>query len=77
MLKSLGQNVRTFRLEVEKLLQARPNIRHYCESPDSPTFPGIPVRQWIPAYLRRAWEVGSSVALREFESDLSNLRSGA
>lgn len=48
--------------------------RHYREVPDSPTFPGMPVRQWIPEYLRRAWEAGSSVALREFESVLDGLR---
>ncbi|NUQ61096.1 MAG: Uma2 family endonuclease [Pirellulales bacterium] len=44
--------------------------RHYQEAPESPTFPGIPVRQLIPEYLRRAWHAGSSVALREFESAL-------
>lgn len=49
--------------------------RHYREAADSPTFPGMPVRQWIPEYLRRAWEAGSSVALREFESVLDGLRS--
>jgi Uma2 family endonuclease len=45
--------------------------RHYREAPDSPTFPTMPVRQWIPEYLRRAWKAGSSVALREFESVLN------
>ena len=48
--------------------------RHYSQSPDSPTFPGMPVRQWIPEYLRRAWEAGSSVALREFERVLDAFR---
>ncbi len=48
--------------------------RHYREVPDSPTFPGMPVRQWIPEYLRRAWEAGSSVALREFEGVLDGFR---
>ena len=44
--------------------------RHYRETPQSPTFPGLPVRQWIPEYVRRAWQAGSSVALREFERAL-------
>ena len=44
--------------------------RHYRETPQSPTFPGLPVRQWIPEYVRRAWQAGSSVALREFERTL-------
>ena len=45
--------------------------RHYRESPHSPTFPGIAVRTLIPEYVRRAWQAGSSVALREFEAALS------
>ena len=44
--------------------------QHYRESSDSPTFPGIPVRQLIPQYIRLAWQTGSSVALRQFESAL-------
>ncbi len=44
--------------------------QHYREVLESPTFPGIPVRQLIPEYLRRAWQAGSSVALREFEHAL-------
>jgi hypothetical protein len=44
--------------------------RHYREIADSPTFPGIPLGRLIPKYLRRAWEAGSSVALREFENAL-------
>ena len=44
--------------------------RHYREAPDSPTFPGIPVRQLIPQYIRLAWQSGSSVAVRQFESAL-------
>ena len=46
---------------------------HYRESSDSPTFPEIPVRQWIPEYIRRAWQTGSSVALRQFDSALREL----
>ncbi|NLX95567.1 MAG: Uma2 family endonuclease [Rhodopirellula sp.] len=44
--------------------------RHYRQSSDSPTFPGVPVRRWVGEYLQRVWEVGSSVALREFEDRL-------
>lgn len=40
---------------------------HYREVEDSPTFPGIPVRDLLPQYVRRGWQEGSSVALREFE----------
>ncbi len=43
---------------------------HYRESSDSPIFPGIPVRQLIPEYIRRAWQFGASVALRQFDSAL-------
>ena len=50
--------------------------QHYRESGKSPTFPGIPVRQWIPEYLRRAWQAGSSVALREFDSALHDATAG-
>jgi Uma2 family endonuclease len=46
--------------------------RHYSLSPDSPTFPGIPVCQLIPQYIRHAWRAGSSVALRQFEDALRN-----
>jgi Uma2 family endonuclease len=45
--------------------------QRYRESSDSPTFPGIPVRQLIPQYVRLAWQTGSSVALRQFESALA------
>ena len=44
--------------------------RHYREATESPTFPGIPVRRLIPKYLQRAWQAGTSVALREFEKAL-------
>jgi Uma2 family endonuclease len=47
--------------------------QHYRESPDSPTVPGIPVCQLIPQYVRLAWQTGSSVALRQFESALGEL----
>jgi Uma2 family endonuclease len=44
--------------------------QHYRPSSDSPTFPGVPVRQLIPEFIRRAWQDGSSVALRQFDSTL-------
>jgi Uma2 family endonuclease len=44
--------------------------QHYQESIDSPTFLNIPVKQLIPQFVERAWEAGSSVALREFEAYL-------
>ena len=37
----------------------------------SKIFPNFPVKPTIPQYVRRAWEVGSSVALREFSQSLS------
>lgn len=45
--------------------------QQYQESANSPTFPGTPVKQIIPQYVERAWEAGSSVALREFEEVIS------
>jgi hypothetical protein len=44
--------------------------QQYQESSNSPTFPGIAVKQLIPKYVERAWEAGSSIALREFENKL-------
>lgn len=37
---------------------------------DSSIFPNIPVKQLLPQYVERAWEAGSSIALREFETEL-------
>ena len=47
--------------------------QHYRETSHSPTFPDIAVCRLIPEYVRRAWQVGSSVALRQFESDLRGI----
>jgi Uma2 family endonuclease len=44
--------------------------QQYGESADSPTFPEINVKQLLPLYVERAWNAGSSVALREFEQFL-------
>jgi Uma2 family endonuclease len=46
--------------------------KHYREALESPTFPGLPVRQWVPTFIQRAWQAGSSVALREFEAVLES-----
>ncbi len=39
---------------------------NYLATDQSNIFPDFPVKQTIPQYVNRAWEVGSSVALREF-----------
>jgi Uma2 family endonuclease len=39
----------------------------------SQLFPTIPIAEILPSYVNRAWEVGSSVALREFEQFLQQL----
>lgn len=45
--------------------------QQYQESHNSSIFSQIPViKQLIPQYVERAWEAGSSVALREFENNL-------
>jgi Uma2 family endonuclease len=44
--------------------------QQYQESSNSPTFSGIPVKQLIPNSVERAWEAGSSIALKEFENQL-------
>jgi Uma2 family endonuclease len=43
----------------------------YLATDTSRVFPNFPVKQTIPQYVNRAWSVGSSVALREFEGLLS------
>lgn len=44
--------------------------QQYQEVFASPTFPNIPVKQLIPEYVEKAWAIGSSIALREFEEYL-------
>ena len=39
---------------------------NYLATDQGNIFPDFPVKQTIPQYVNRAWEVGSSVALREF-----------
>ena len=43
----------------------------YLATETSQVFPNFPVKQTIPQYVSRAWQVGSSVALREFNQLLS------
>jgi Uma2 family endonuclease len=42
----------------------------YLATDTSQIFPDFPVKQIIPQYVSRAWQVGSSVALREFSLTL-------
>jgi Uma2 family endonuclease len=46
----------------------------YEDSPESPTFPTIDVKAVLPTYVERAWASGSSVALREFDTYLDQLK---
>ncbi|MDJ0661226.1 MAG: Uma2 family endonuclease [Crocosphaera sp.] len=43
---------------------------HYIETDNSLIFPDFPVKEIVPHYVDRAWQVGSSVALREFNQTL-------
>jgi len=45
----------------------------YQEVQISPQFPTIDVKTLIPQYCDRGWQVGSSVAIREFESFLNQV----
>ncbi|MGB7440209.1 MAG: Uma2 family endonuclease [Coleofasciculaceae cyanobacterium] len=44
--------------------------KRYLATEKSQVFPNFPVKQTIEQYVSRAWEVGSSVALREFVQTL-------
>ena len=46
--------------------------KRYVESAASQIFAAISVQEIIPQYISRAWQFGSSVALREFEQSLRN-----
>lgn len=41
--------------------------QQYQESLKSLLFPKVPVKELVPVYVERAWNAGSSVALREFD----------
>lgn len=47
--------------------------QQYRESQTSRWFPGYDLKTLIPQYCDRAWQTGSSVALREFEEVLRSL----
>ncbi|MCC5635503.1 Uma2 family endonuclease [Nostoc sp. CHAB 5844] len=44
--------------------------QQYQESQTSDNFPDFDVKKLIPQYVERSWQVGSSVAVREFEKFL-------
>lgn len=44
--------------------------QQYQEQTESPLFPNIPVKEYIPNFVEQAWREGSSVALRKFEQVL-------
>lgn len=45
--------------------------QQYQDSGESRIFPEVNVKQIFPKYVERAWEFGSSIALREFEQFLA------
>ncbi|MEG5060610.1 Uma2 family endonuclease [Microcoleus sp. A2-C5] len=47
--------------------------QQYRESQTSRWFPGYDLKTLIPQYCDRTWQIGSSVALREFEQALRSL----
>ncbi|MGB3310391.1 MAG: Uma2 family endonuclease [Nodosilinea sp.] len=53
------------RLNIYRFVTSR-----YLEQENSQLFPKMPVRDLLPVYIKRAWKVGSSLALREFEQAL-------
>lgn len=46
---------------------------HYIETNNSFIFPDFSVKDIVPHYVDRAWQVGSSVALREFNDHLQTV----
>lgn len=48
----------------------------YSAVSESPTFPKLPLLQWIPETVERSWRVGSSQALEELETKLNRDRQG-
>jgi Uma2 family endonuclease len=55
------------RLEIYRFVTGR-----YLAQDESQIFPGIGVKELIPAYVKRAWQIGSSQTLREFEQVLES-----
>ena len=48
-------------------------LDEYQDSSTSPTFPDCDVKGILPKYVERAWNAGSSIALREFEASLQSV----
>ncbi|NJL49049.1 MAG: Uma2 family endonuclease, partial [Leptolyngbyaceae cyanobacterium SM2_5_2] len=46
----------------------------YSVVSQSPTFPGLPLSQWIAKTIDRSWQVGTSQALEELESWMREFR---
>ncbi len=44
----------------------------YAQVEESRIFPGVPLREWVPEAIARAWVVGTVQALEEFEAKLSS-----
>jgi Uma2 family endonuclease len=42
----------------------------YIPMAESPTFPGLPVAQWIAHTVKHSWQVGTSQALEELEAQI-------
>ncbi len=53
------------RLEIYRFVAGR-----YLAQDESQVFPGIGVKELISTYVKRAWQIGSSQTLREFEQAL-------
>jgi len=49
------------------------DFQQYQESLISRLFPNYDLKTLIPQYIDRGWQIGSSVALREFEEELRSL----
>ena len=49
------------------------DFQQYQESQNSRWFPNYDLKTLIPQYIDRGWQIGSSVALREFEEVLRSL----
>jgi hypothetical protein len=43
---------------------------HYLAVEESPTFPGLPMAEWIANTVKRSWQVGTSQALEELEAQI-------
>ena len=54
----------------DRLLIYQFDGQQYQDCPFSPQFPNIDLKTIIPQVVKRGWQVGSSVALREFEQAL-------